>query len=102
MVRLLCCLITLSVLACCSGPSYFNSPSDFVGGNRAVAVETHCARQAGSNDVHIFCTCHHREPIQKTILCASRDRERDQSVHLYERCGGRIDESTVQCDQRCE
>ena len=45
-------LITLSVLACCSGPSYFNSPSDFVGGNRAVAVETYCARQAGSNNVH--------------------------------------------------
>ena len=42
-------LITLSLLACCSGPSYFKMPSDFVGGNRAVAVETHCARQAGAN-----------------------------------------------------
>ena len=49
MLKILCCLITLRVLACCSGPSYFNSPSDFVGGNRAVAVETHCARQAGVN-----------------------------------------------------
>ena len=52
MIKLLCCLITLSVLACCSGPRYFNSPSDFVGGNRTVAVETYCARQAGSNNVH--------------------------------------------------
>ena len=32
----------------CSGPSYFNSPADFMGGNRAAAVETHCARQAGA------------------------------------------------------
>ena len=45
-------LVTLSVLACCSGPSYFNSPSDFVGGNRAVAVETHCAQKAGANGVN--------------------------------------------------
>ena len=52
MIKTFCCLITLSVLACCSGPSYFNSPSDFVGGNRTVAVETHCARQAGTNGVH--------------------------------------------------
>ena len=49
MKKIICGLITLSVLACCSGPRYFNSPSDFVGGNRAVAVETHCARQAGAN-----------------------------------------------------
>ena len=35
------------VLASCSGPTYFNSPADFTGGNRAAAVETHCARQAG-------------------------------------------------------
>ena len=52
MKKIICGLITLSVLACCSGPSYFNSPSDFVGGNRTVAVETYCARQAGSNNVH--------------------------------------------------
>ena len=49
MKKIICGLITLSVLACCSGPRYFNSPSDFVGGNRAVAVETHCARKAGAN-----------------------------------------------------
>ena len=45
-------LIILSSLISCSGPNYFNSPSDFVGGNRAVAVETHCARQAGANGSH--------------------------------------------------
>ena len=42
-------LILLNFLISCSGPSYFNSPSDFVGGNRAVAIETHCAKQAGAN-----------------------------------------------------
>ena len=52
MIKTICCLITLSLLVCCSGPSYFNSPSDFVGGNRAVAVETHCAQKAGANGVH--------------------------------------------------
>ena len=49
MKKILCSLITLSVLASCSGPSYFNSPADYFGGNRAVAVETHCARKAGAN-----------------------------------------------------
>ena len=52
MKKIISCLIILSVHACCSGPSYFNSPSDFVGGNRAVAVETHCARQAGADGSH--------------------------------------------------
>ena len=52
MKKIICGLITLSVLACCSGPSYFNSPSDFVGGNRAVAVETYCAQQSGANGVN--------------------------------------------------
>ena len=52
MKRTICGLFLLNVLISCSGPSYFNSPSDFVGGNRAVAVETHCARQAGANGVH--------------------------------------------------
>ena len=52
MRKIICGLITLSVLTCCSGPSYFNSPSDFVGGNRAVAVETHCAQKAGANGVN--------------------------------------------------
>ena len=31
----------------CGGPKLFNKPEDFVGGNRAAAVETHCARKAG-------------------------------------------------------
>ena len=39
--------IASSALASCSGPSYFNSPADYMGGNRAAAVATHCARQAG-------------------------------------------------------
>ena len=47
MKKIICGLITLSVLACCSGPSYLNSPSDYLGGNRAAAVELHCARKAG-------------------------------------------------------
>ena len=34
-------------LVSCSAPSYFNSPTDFIGGNRAAAVDTHCARQSG-------------------------------------------------------
>ena len=52
MKRTICGLFLLNFLISCSGPSYFNSPSDFVGGNRAVAVETHCARQAGANGSH--------------------------------------------------
>ena len=47
MKKIICVFIPLSVLSCCSGPSYFNSPSDYLGGNRAAAVETHCARKAG-------------------------------------------------------
>ena len=47
MKKVLYILATLLVLASCSGPSYFNSPTDYMGGNRAAAVETHCARQAG-------------------------------------------------------
>ena len=42
-------LITLSVLSCCSGPSYFNSPADCLGGNRAAAAATHCFRNGGMN-----------------------------------------------------
>ena len=47
MKKIISGLIILSVLACCSGPRNFNSPADFAGGNRAAAVETHCARKAG-------------------------------------------------------
>ena len=42
-------VITLGLIASCSGPRYFNNPSDYMGGNRSAAVETHCARQAGAN-----------------------------------------------------
>ena len=42
-------VITLGLLVSCSGPRYFNNPSDYMGGNRSAAVETHCARQAGAN-----------------------------------------------------
>ena len=46
------------VLASCSGPSYFKSPTDFIGGNRAAAVETHCARRAGAGkDSNIYRLC---------------------------------------------
>ena len=47
MEKIIFSLITLSVLSCCSGPSYFNSPADYVGGNRAAAVDAHCASRAG-------------------------------------------------------
>ena len=49
MTKIICGLIILNVLLSCSGPSYFNRPSDYVGGNRAAAVETHCARRAGDD-----------------------------------------------------
>ena len=58
MKKVICGLITLSVLACCSGPSYFNSPADYVGGNRAAAVELQCARKAGAGkDSVIYKLC---------------------------------------------
>ena len=51
-------LIVFSGLACCSGPKYFNSPTDYVGGNRAAAVETHCARKAGEGkDTLVYKLC---------------------------------------------
>ena len=58
MKKIICSLITLSVLACCSGPSYFNSPADYVGGNRAAAVELQCAGKAGAGkDSVIYKLC---------------------------------------------
>ena len=48
MKKILYTFIVSLVVMSCSGPSYFNSPADFLGGNRAAAVETHCARQAGA------------------------------------------------------
>ena len=51
-------LLVSSMLASCSGPSYFQSPTDFVGGNRAAALETHCARRAGQGkDNNIYRLC---------------------------------------------
>ena len=40
-------VISAGLLVSCSGPSNFNSPADYFGGNRSAAVETHCARYAG-------------------------------------------------------
>ena len=37
------------VLAGCSGPRYFNKPTDFIGGNRSAAMHIHCARRIGDN-----------------------------------------------------
>ena len=51
-------LIVSLALTSCSGPSYFKSPTDFVGGNRAAAVETHCASRAGQGkDNNIYRLC---------------------------------------------
>ena len=47
-------LITFLVVASCSGPRFFDSPTDFIGGNRAAAVETHCARQAGAGKDGVY------------------------------------------------
>ena len=49
MKKIICGLTVSSFLAGCSGPNYFNNPRDFLGGNRAAALETHCARKAGAN-----------------------------------------------------
>ena len=58
MRKILFSLITFSAIASCSGPQYFNNPTDFIGGNRAAAVETHCARKAGEgkdNPIYLLC-----------------------------------------------
>ena len=58
MKKIICSLITLSLLASCSGPSYFNSPADYFGGNRAAAVESHCSRKAGEGkDSAVYKLC---------------------------------------------
>ena len=50
-------LVSLALVSC-SGPSKFKSPTDFIGGNRAAAVETHCARRAGAGkDSNIYKIC---------------------------------------------
>ena len=46
------------VFTSCSGPSYFNSPTDYMGGNRAAAVANHCAREAGdTTDTLMYKLC---------------------------------------------
>ena len=58
MKRIIHFFIVSLALASCSGPSYFKSPIDFVGGNKAAAVETHCARKAGAGkDNNIYRLC---------------------------------------------
>ena len=58
MKKIVYVFITSWVLLSCSGPSNFNSPTDFMGGNRAAAVETHCARKAGEGkDNAIYRLC---------------------------------------------
>ena len=50
-------LISVSLLGACSGPSYFNSPADYVG-SRAAAVETHCASKAeAGKDTLVYKLC---------------------------------------------
>ncbi len=50
-------LIFVSLLGACSGPSYFNSPADYVG-SRAAAVETHCANKAAAGkDTLVYKLC---------------------------------------------
>ena len=33
----------------CGGPKLYKKPQDFIGGNRAAAVSTHCYRTGGVN-----------------------------------------------------
>ena len=40
-------IIASWVLVSCSGPTYFKSNADFMGGNKAAAIEIHCANKAG-------------------------------------------------------
>ena len=51
-------VIAMGALVSCSGPSYFNNPTQFVGGNRAAAVETHCKYREGvSKDTMHYRLC---------------------------------------------
>ena len=51
------CIILLA-LSACSGPSYFNQPADFIGGNRSAAIHLHCVRKIGDNkDNTIYKLC---------------------------------------------
>ena len=58
MKKLLYTFMASLVVVSCSGQKYFKSPTDFVGGNRAAALETHCARKAGDNkDSNMYRLC---------------------------------------------
>ena len=58
MKNLLYAFIISLTLVSCSGPKYFSSPSDFMGGNKAAAMETHCARKAGdTKDSMVYKLC---------------------------------------------
>ena len=58
MKKILYILVVSWALASCSGPSYFKNPTDFAGGNRAAAVELHCARQSGEGkDAMVYKIC---------------------------------------------
>ena len=49
----------------CGGPKLFKNPEDFMGGNRAAAAETHCARNGGMN----------KEGLAYKLMDPGRDRE---------------------------
>ena len=58
MKKLLYTFIVSLVVTSCSGPRYFSSPADFMGGNKAAAVEIHCAREAGAGkDSSVYKVC---------------------------------------------
>ena len=58
MKKILYTFIVYLALVSCSGPKYFNSPADYMGGNRDAAVENHCARQAGEGkDTLVYKLC---------------------------------------------
>ena len=58
MKKILYLSVAFIAIVSCSGPSNFNTPSDFMGGNKAAAVEIHCASKAGegkNNNIYKLC-----------------------------------------------
>ena len=49
MKKVLALLFVIGLCASCGGPKLFKKPQDFVGGNKAAAVATHCYRTGGMN-----------------------------------------------------
>ena len=47
MKKILILFFAISFCVSCGGPNLYKKPQDFVGGNTAAAVDTHCARKAG-------------------------------------------------------